>query len=719
MSARAEGDPGAGASAQAAARAALGRALGRPRGGADVALAVLVVAIVATMIVPLPTALLDVLLTVNLSLAVVLLLVALYVPDALGIASFPTILLVTTLYRLALDVAATRSILGRADGGEVIRAFGQFVVRGNYVVGGVVFVILMLVQFLVIAKGSERVAEVAARFTLDAMPGKQMSIDAELRAGAIDQAEARRRRRALARESSFYGAMDGAMKFVKGDAIASIVIAFVNIVGGLAIGVGQRGMSAGDAMRRYGLMTIGEGLVAQIPALIVSTAAGILVTRVASEEPDQSLGREISAQLVSQPRALGIAAVLLGLFAVTPGMPFVPFLVIASALGFGARALSRAQARRARESEVIGGAARSAGEGSAPRSAEADRAREQYQPLMTPITVEVGEGLASLVESPADGKDSPLRTLIPAMREGLFRDLGVPFPGIRARVLRDGTLAPQALVVRLQEVPALERELPAGRMLALTSASELEGRGLVVTPDQNPATGAPAAWIEESAASALEREGIVVLGHDEVVVALLEETLRQHAAMFVGIQETQSMLDALEQTHPALVRNVVPKPMPVTLLAEVLRRLAEERVSVRNLRDILEGLAPYAVQEKDPVVLADLARQSLRRHITHDLAPEGVLSAWFLSRDLTSAVRESITRTPSGSFLSMDPRLAQEIRAMVAARLGPEGGVVLSDPDIRRYVWVLLEPATPRVRVISHAELTPGTSIRALGELGP
>src|SRR5687767_10448760 len=303
---------------------------GRGLGGAELGLALLVISVVAMMIVPLPTWLLDILLATNLSLAVAILLVVLYVPDALAIATFPTILLLTTLFRLALNVSSVRLILLQADAGDVIRAFGQFVVRGNYVVGGVIFLILTVIQFVVIAKGSERVAEVGARFTLDAMPGKQMAIDAELRSGGIDGNEARKRRRQLSRESQFYGAMDGAMKFVKGDVIASLIITAVNLLGGLAIGVLQRGMGAEAALKRYGLLTIGDGLVTQIPALVLSTAAGLLVTRVASEEPDTSLGSELGAQLLGTPRALAMASFFVALLAVVPGLPTLPFLAIAA-----------------------------------------------------------------------------------------------------------------------------------------------------------------------------------------------------------------------------------------------------------------------------------------------------------------------------------------------------------------------------------------------------
>src|SRR4051794_39413231 len=304
-------------------------------GGAELALAALVVGVVAMMIVPLPTWLLDILLAGNLSAAIAILLVVLYVPDAISIATFPTLLLITTLIRLALNVSSTRLILLQANAGEVIRSFGQFVVRGNYVVGAVVFLILTIIQFIVIAKGSERVAEVGARFVLDAMPGKQMAIDAEARSGAIDGNEARRRRRQLARESQFYGAMDGAMKFVKGDVIASVIITFINILGGLAIGVGQRGLEVEAALKKYGLLTIGDGLVTQIPALVLSTAAGILVTRVASEEPDQSLGRDLSSQIFSTPKALQVAGVFVTGLSLVPGLPTAPFLLLGLLLVVG------------------------------------------------------------------------------------------------------------------------------------------------------------------------------------------------------------------------------------------------------------------------------------------------------------------------------------------------------------------------------------------------
>jgi type III secretion protein V len=683
----------------------------RSRSAADAALATLVVAIVATMILPIPLWMLDALLALNLAISLVLLLVSVFVADALAVASFPTILLVTTLYRLSLDVAATRNILGRGDGGELIRAFGRFVVAGNYVVGAVVFAILTLVQFLVIAKGSERVAEVSARFTLDAMPGKQMAIDAELRAGALDQAEARRRRRALARESSFYGAMDGAMKFVKGDAIAGIAITLVNLLGGLAIGVGQRGMPAGEALQTYGLMTIGEGLLAQIPALVVSTAAGILVTRVASEDPDQSLGSEIAQQLIGQPRALWIAAVLLSLFAIAPGMPAVPFIVIAACLAVGARAVERAAVRGKNEVDVVG----SPGEGPVRERPTAQGERELPRPMLTPIEVEVGVAHASLVES-RDASDAPIRSMIPRVREALFRELGVALPAVRVRISPE--LGPQTVAVNILELPALSIEIPPQSRFVSASVAALDARAIRGVAGAHPTHGTPGSWIGREASETLEREGVESFGVEDFIAESLRAALRRQAAHFVGIQEAQSLLDGLEQSHPALVRNLVPKPLGVPLVAEVLRRLVEERVSIRPLREILEGIAPFAAQERDPIALADLARQSLRRHLSHQVAPRGRATVWFLSPDVSEVIRESITRTASGAFLRLEPDLARELRDNATHKL-QGGAVILCDPDIRRFVWVLFDGAIPDLRVLSHAELEPGVILEACGTIGP
>ena len=633
-------------------------------------MAALVVGVVAMMIVPLPTWLLDVLLATNLSLSVAILLVVLYVPDALAIATFPTVLLLTTLFRLALNVSSSRLILLQANAGDVIKAFGGFVVRGNYVVGAVVFLILTVIQFIVIAKGSERVAEVAARFVLDAMPGKQMAIDAEVRSGTIDGNEARRRRRQLSRESQFYGSMDGAIKFVKGDVIASLVITVVNILGGLAIGVGQKGMPAIDALKRYGLLTIGDGLVSQIPALVLSTAAGVLVTRVASEEPDTPLGEELAAQLFGMPKALKVAAVFVVLLAMVPGLPAVPFLVIAAALFFVARARSKQMAKDAQR------------EATEPRVAQVGTRRAgsetSFVPMVVPWSIEVSEDLAMLLDEGVseDGTErESLRGAALGLRERLFADLGVPLPAPRVRAVLG--LPARSAVVSLFEVPARVVPVPDG------------------------------------------------LNDTQAVVAVTEvaaELLRTRASDFLGLAETQRLLDELEQFAPATVRNVVPKPVSLTLLTDVLRRLVEERVSIRDLRAILEALASVAATEKDPLNLTELVRAQLRRAMTFRLTRgANQLGVLLIDPIIEDTVRRAVTRTPAGAFLTLAPAAARDVVASLrravteaAAQGATAAPVFLTQPDIRRFVRKLLESDLPDATVVSFAELLPEVTLRPL-----
>lgn len=646
-----------------ASPAALPRSRRRlPRGGADAAVAALIIAIVALMIVPLPTFLLDLLLAGNLAGSVVILLVAVYVSDALKIAAFPTLLLITTLLRLALNVSSTRLILLQADAGEVIRAFGQFVVRGNYVVGGIVFFILTIIQFVVIAKGSERVAEVGARFTLDAMPGKQMAIDAELRSGTIDGAEARRRRRTLARESQFYGAMDGAMRFVKGDVIASIIITVVNILGGLAIGVGQKGLDALTALQRYGLLTIGDGLVSQIPSLVIATAAGVLVTRVASEAPDTALGEELAGQLLGSPQALLVGSVFVGALALVPGLPALPFAVIAGLLFAASRARSRPRPATTTPQEP-------------PESAAAPGSPGRFLPVVAPWSIEIAPDLGRLLDDDVRAgrlRRPGIRSVGLALPELLFRELGVPLPAARIEV-REG-LDTRQVVLSIHEVPAL----------ALT---------------------VPEAIADGSVA--------------EHLVGTCLPPLRQRAADFLGIAETQRLLDQLEQVAPATVRQVVPKPVPVTLLADILRRLVEEGVSVRDLKAILEALAQYASVDRDPLNLTELVRAALRRPITYSLTGgASELEVVLLDGAIEETLRAAISRTAAGSFLTLAPGAARDIVAAIRRALasaGPTGHpLVLTQPDIRRFVRKLIESDLREVTVVSHADLLPETSLRPL-----
>ncbi len=612
------------------------------------------------MVVPLPTWLLDLLIASNLAISVAILLVSLYVSDALKIATFPTLLLITTLVRLSLNVSSTRLILLQADAGEVIRSFGLFVVRGNYVVGGVIFLILSIIQFIVIAKGSERVAEVGARFTLDAMPGKQMAIDAELRTGAIDGNEARSRRRSLARESQFYGAMDGAMKFVKGDVIAGFLITLINIFGGLAIGIGQKDMTALAAFKRYGLLTIGDGLVTIIPSLVIATAAGVLVTRVASEDAETSLGGELASQIFGQPRALFVASAFVLLLAAIPGLPAVPFLAIGCVLFAASRAQTkRAPSEDAQASEPV-------------QKPRGERQGPRFVPVVVPWALEVSADLGELLDDDVRGGElrrPGLRSAAGAVRELCFRELGVPLPPCRMTISRE--LPARHVVLSLQEVPARVIALPAD--LADTALAE----------------------------------------H---VLAELLPVLRERASDFLGIAETQALLDQLEQIAPATVRQVVPKPIVVTLLADVLRRLVEEGISIRDLKAILEALAVVGNTEKDPLNLAEFVRSQLRRPITHTLTRGSrELHVLLLDQSIEDTIRGAISRTPAGSFLTLAPAAGRDIvRAVRRAQGASEGPrpPILTQPDIRRFVRKLVELELPEQRVVSYAELLPEIAVK-------
>jgi len=633
------------------------RLTGLRPGSADAALAALVVAMVGIMVVPLPTWLLDLLLASNLAVSVSILLVTLYVSGALQVAAFPTLLLITTLVRLALNVSSTRLILLRADAGQVIHAFGSFVVSGNYVVGAVVFLILALIQYLVVAKGSERVAEVGARFALDAMPGKQMAIDAELRAGSLDHHEAQQRRRALNRESQFYGAMDGAMKFVKGDVIASFVITLINIGAGLAIGVGQRGMPFTSALQRYALLTIGDGLVSQIPSLILATAAGILVTRVSGEDTGTALGQELSSQLLGVPKALRVAGIFVLGLALVPGLPTLPFLVIGAFLVF----VSWPRGERAEAGWSTP---------SAERTARPSR-------LPAPWSLSASEALyrrLGVSEQRGSAADPGLAAAAEAARERLFQELGVIVPPCR---LVRGSWPANTALLSIGEVPAK----------TLTVPEELE---------------APAAT--------------------QFLSQALADVLIARAPDFMGLQPAQLLLEELQRVAPASVQQVVPKLVSLATLSEILRRLVEEGVSVRDLASILEALAQVAHVEKDPLVLTEHVRSWLRRAITYEVTRgSGLLEPLTLDESIEEVIRGAISQTAAGSFLTLSPAAGRDIVSSLRRALDacPEElqrrPVLLTQPDVRRFVRKLIESDLPGARVVTFSELLPETTIRAAG----
>jgi len=640
----------------------------------DLALAGIVVGIVGIMIIPLPTPVLDLLVSLNIAFAVTLLLISIYVTDALKIDTFPTLLLLTTLFRLALEVSATRLILLKADAGEVIRAFGHFVVAGNLVVGAVIFLILTMIQFIVISKGSERVAEVAARFTLDAMPGKQMSIDGELRAGHIDHDEARRRRASLARESQLFGAMDGAMKFVKGDAIAGIVILAVNIVGGLIIGVVQRGMDAGAAARTYSILTIGEGLVSQIPALIISMSAGIVVTRVAAEDEGSHLGRDIGGQILAHPKAIAIAAGLLFVLGLVPGMPLVPFFILGGGFALVASRLLKNPPEDF-STRPDQGPERRASTADAGKPGAGASAVDLPSPVLAPIIIDLSPELSQIL---APGGDSGrfVTETIPALRDRVFRETGIPLPGVRLRG-HAAEVPPDGYVLRLNEVPM--------------------ARG------QAPRNGRQAA--------------------EDVIAEHLFSIVCRYGYELIGIQEAQRLVEGLERSHPALVREVIPKLVAPALLADVLRRLAEEGISLRNLREILGALAEWAPLERDPVALTEHVRAALRRAITHKHTQEsGAVLVHLLDPLIEDTIRGAIHKTAAGSYLALEPEISRDILKAVGAAIHPTEPpapppVLLTNVDIRRYVRRLVEIDHPRLAVLSYQELAPEARIQPVARI--
>jgi type III secretion protein V len=691
----------------------------------DIVLACVVVAIIGMMIVPLPTLLLDVLLTLNISISVVLLLISLYVPQALRLSVFPTLLLITTMYRLALTISTTRLILLTGDPGEVVEAFGHFVVQGNFVVGLVIFVILVIVNFIVISKGSERVAEVAARFTLDAMPGKQMSIDADMRAGSIDQEEGKRKRRDLERESQLFGAMDGAMKFVKGDAIASIIITVINIVGGLVIGVMQKGMDVGSAAEKYVLLTIGDGLVGMIPAILISTCAGIIVTRVGGDEEGNHLGKDIGAQLTAYPKAIAIAAAMLFVLGLIPGLPKIPFFILGGLAGFGSWKMLEKEKKLAAGEEALANGETPEGEtpsATEPQPKEAiNPDSELFIPVVTPIVLEVSDSLVPFVDSRQDNGKF-LFELIPFMRDGLFVELGVRFPGVRAR--GNPNLPPGSYQIQINEVPLVTGQVQIGNVLVNDTVERLRLMNIQGYESINPATRQPAAWVPEQHKNMLEASGLTTWDVPGYIILHLAAVLRRQAREFVGVQETQSMLDQLEKAFPAIVKEVVPKVVSVLKLTDILGRLVEEEISIRDLRGILQALAEYGQVEADNVMLTEHVRSSQRRYVSHKYARgTGTLVVYLLDPQIEEAIRGSIKRTSSGTHLALEPDIAQEIVQAVKSECGQlppsaQRPVILTAMDIRRYVRKLLEyEFNPPFSVVSFQELSPDLNIQPVARI--
>lgn len=671
----------------------------------DVLVALGLVLILMLMILPVPPMLLDVFLSMNITIGLLILIIALYTKRALDFAIFPSVLLITTLFRLSLNVASTRLILlhgdeGPSAAGSVIQSFGQFVVGGNYVVGVVIFAILVLINFMVITKGAGRVAEVAARFTLDAMPGKQMAIDADLNAGLIDEADARKRRQEISSEADFFGAMDGASKFVKGDAIAGIIITLINIGAGFIIGVMQKGMPMAEAASNYTILTVGDGLVGQIPALIISTGAGIMVTRTAG---DEDFGTEMKRQFSVHPRAIWVVAGILLGFSLVPGLPHVPFFVMALLLSAVAYRVQKTQDQNFLREELA-----------AERPEQPQLTEENYEKMLSVdlLEMEVGYGLIPLVDSTQNGELLPR---IKSIRRQFALDMGFIVPPVH---IKDNLqLKPNEYAIVLKGVTIGGGELLPGHYLAMNPGTATETIKGIDTIE--PAFKLPAIWIPEDKKERAQISGYTVVDTTTVVATHLSELIKQHGHELLGRQETQNLLDNLANEYPKLVEELVPNMLSLGVVMRVMQNLLREGVSVRDLRTILETLADWAPVVQDPDQLTEHVRAILARSISNSYSQDGqVLEVMTFERDVETRIQEALHTTEQGSYLALEPGFAQALINSLNQMLQNMAGstpVLLCTPTIRLHVKRLTERYLPSLAIISHNEIAPHLKVRSVG----
>ena len=669
----------------------------------DILFAFGVVSIVIMMVVPLPSIILNLFLTLNIALALTILLVSIYNQHALQFSAFPSLLLIATLFRLSLNVSTTRIILsGQGATIDIIKAFGNFVVGGNYVVGFVVFIILVLIQFIVITKGAERVAEVAARFTLDAMPIKGMAIDADLNAGAIEQDEATRRRLDLQREADFYGAMDGASKFVKNDAIAGIIITVINLLGGLVIGVFQRGESAMDALQAYALFTVGDGLVSQIPALLIATATGIVVTRASS---DSSLGHDISGQLLSHPKVLGIGAALMGFLGMVPGLPKFAFFVLSGLLGGLAYITSKNEEETAKKQV----------EDKIAEEQAATTGPEDVSSLLTvdPLELEIGYNMIPLVDTNQGGD---LLNRITLIRRQIAMDLGLVVPPIR---IRDNIqLQPSSYVFKIKGVEFAQYEIIPDQFMAMnpgTATSKISGIEV-----EEPAFGLPAVWIQSSLRERAEMAGYTVVDPSTVIATHLTEIIRKNAHEILGRQELQQLLDNVKESYPLILDDVVPNVVSQSSLLKILQNLLKENVSIRHMVNILESLADCAgIKEID--TLTEIARQGLARHICKSLSDEtGGLKVISLDPQLEQMLGNALQKIDGTVQLAIDPNSASKLLEKIRNKIEEvmqEGHspILLCSSALRLSLKRLTERIAPRLTVLAYQEIPTTVRLESIG----
>jgi len=662
----------------------------------ELTIALFVVGIVFLIIIPVPPLVMDFLLIFNITLSIIILLTTMYVKDSLDFYVFPSILLVTTLIRLALNISSTRLILTHAYAGGVIQAFGSFVIGGNPVVGFIIFLIIAIVQFIVITKGAERVSEVAARFTLDAMPGKQMAIDADLNAGLITEREALERRKQIQQEAKFYGAMDGASKFVRGDAIVSIIVIIINIVGGFIIGMAMKGMDANTALHTYTLLTVGEGLVNQIPALLISTATGIIVTRASSEF---NLGGDIVRQIFSEPRILKMASLLLFALVLVPLLPKLPLILMGGLFAYlGFAITKRVEIKEEEQEESI-------------RELESIRDPKKVYELLQidPIELEFGYELIPL----ASGE---LLDRIVMIRRQIALELGIVVPMIR---LRDNIqLKPNEYVIKIKGNEIARGKVYVDRYMAMT-AGEIE-EDVEGIREREPAFGLPAIWVDENERSKVEARGYTVVDVPTVIATHLTHIIKRHAHELLGRQEVQNLIDNIKSTHPALVEELIPKIMTVGEVQKVLSNLLREGIPIRDLVTILETLADYAPIAKDTDVLTEYVRQALARTISNKYASGGRIEVITLDPAVEQIVSSSITQTEHGSYLAIEPSTAQRILRNiqeVSKNVSLRGiqPVILTAPVTRFYLRKLVEQISPDIAVLSYNELLPNIEVISVG----
>ena len=677
----------------------------------DLSLAIGVMAIIAVLLFPIPTFLLDVALGISIALSVLILMTALFIERPLQLSTFPTILVIATMLRLALNLASTKLILshgheGTHAAGHVIEAFGNFLMTGNFIIGIIVFIILVIVNFVVITKGSGRIAEVAARFTLDAMPGKQMAIDADLSAGLINEKEARERRKKLEDESNFYGTMDGASKFVRGDAVAGLAITFINIIGGMIIGVGQHGLSFSDAAQTYTLLTIGDGLVTQLPALLVSTAAGFMVSKAGV---DGSAEKAMFHQLTDYPQALGMASFVMGVMSFMPGIPTLIFLTLAGGAG-GLAYIAANRKESAREATAVAAAA------AADKSKPSGDEPIQTALAMDYLKVEIGYGLLPLIN---DTKGHRLTDQIKALRRQLAIDMGFVMPSVR--IIDNMQIAPNDYVIRVKEVQAGKGELLPGHLLVMDPRGgqiDLPGR-----PTREPAFGLPAAWVEERLRDEASFRGFTVVDPATVLTTHLTELLKENMAELLSYAETKKLLDDLAPEHKKLVEDLVPSQITITGVQRVLQSLLAERVSIRDLPTILEGIAEAASRAATTVQITEHVRARLARQISAaNTAPAGYLPLIAMSPAWETAFLDALIGQGEEKQLALAPSRLQEFIQTVRGRFDAaanegEAPVLLTSPVARPYVRSIIERFRPQTFVMSQNEIHPTARLRTLGQV--